>query len=100
MLREGGREISKKILLPIIIIGNIPILFYFKYFLFLFGELVDAVCSRFGLYCHLYQTSSIWLPLGTSFFTFQEITLAVDAYKGRYHKSFINYVAFITFFHT
>src|SRR5262249_23993636 len=40
----------------------------------------------------------IALPIGISFYTFQEITLAVDAYRGAYDRRFTHYVAFITFF--
>lgn len=41
----------------------------------------------------------VLLPLGISFFTFQQISFLVDRYEGKLgHYSFINYATFVTFF--
>ena len=51
----------------------------------------------------LFDTSipllSVLMPLGISFFTFQQISYLVDSYRGETdHYSFIDYALFVTFF--
>ena len=57
------------------VLCNLGILFYFKYFDF-FIENVNAV---FGT---SFLLKGILLPLGISFFTFQQIGFLVDTYRG------------------
>lgn len=71
---------------------NVGILFYFKYMDFFIGN-VNAL-FRTNL-----RLLNIALPLGISFFTFQQISFIVDAYRGelpRYH--FLYYASFVVFF--
>ncbi len=80
---------------PVMIAGiivNLGVLFYFKYFDFFLSN-CNAV---FGLDIPL---KNILLPLGISFFTFQQVGFMVDAYRGEIEKcSFINYALFVSFF--
>ena len=71
---------------------NLGILFYFKYYDF-FIENVNAVFhADFAL-------KHILLPLGISFFTFQQLSFIIDRCLGRAeHYPFLNYVTFVTFF--
>ena len=71
---------------------NLGILFYFKYYDF-FIENVNAVFrTDFAL-------KHILLPLGISFFTFQQLSFIIDRCLGRAeHYPFLNYVTFVTFF--
>lgn len=71
---------------------NVGILGYFKYMDF-FIENVNAVFkSNISLL-------GIALPLGISFFTFQQISFVVDAYKGEVPDyGFLDYACFVTFF--
>lgn len=72
--------------------GNLAVLFYFKYYDF-FLENVNAV---FGT---SFVLKGILLPLGISFFTFQQIGFVVDAYRGEVeHCSFLDYALFVSFF--
>ncbi|HJA94541.1 MAG TPA: MBOAT family protein [Candidatus Eisenbergiella merdipullorum] len=72
--------------------GNLAVLFYFKYYDF-FVENVNAV---FGT---SFALKGILLPLGISFFTFQQIGFVVDAYRGEVKKcSFLDYMLFVSFF--
>lgn len=84
--------LSRKYILIFGIIVNLSLLAYFKYANF-FIENVNAVF-------HLHsQTMNILLPLGISFYTFQQIAYLVDSYKERtapYH--FMDYALFVTFF--
>ena len=82
---------SHKLKKAIMIIGvtiNIGILFYYKYFDFF----LDNVNAVFGTN---YPMLNIMLPLGISFFTFQQISFLVD----RYHQKapaygFLDYACF------
>jgi alginate O-acetyltransferase complex protein AlgI len=86
--KEVGR---RRAILVIIVVGNLSALFFFKYFNFFLES-----------YAHLtgftYEVLAIGLPLGISFYTFQEITLAVDAYAGASKIGLLKYVLFIVFF--
>jgi len=72
--------------------ANLLLLFYFKYYDF-FIENVNAVFgSSFAL-------KNILLPLGISFFTFQQISFLVDTYRGELKEcSFVDYALFVSFF--
>ncbi len=71
---------------------NLGLLFYFKYYDF-FIENINAV---FGSDLTL---KHIILPLGISFFTFQQLSYIVDRALGRAeHSGLIEYSAFVTFF--
>jgi len=72
--------------------ANLSILGYFKYYNF-FVENIDRVFP-FGLELH-----NLILPLGISFFTFQQITYLVDSYYGKTREyDFLNYALFVSFF--
>lgn len=72
--------------------ANLALLFYFKYFDF-FIENANAV---FGT---SFLLKGILLPLGISFFTFQQIGFLVDAGRGEAEEcGFIDYALFVSFF--
>ena len=74
------------------ILGNLGILFYFKYFNFFIDN------CNFLLHTHI-SVEKIALPLGISFFTFQQISYIVERYrKNAACRSFLDYACFITFF--
>lgn len=82
----------KQIILAIAIILNIGVLFYFKYYDFFF-ENINAVFGTNVAMKHLI------LPLGISFFTFQQLSFVIDSYKGEVPEyDFINYALFVTYF--
>ena len=71
---------------------NLGILFYFKYYDFFVENINLAFHTSFTL-------RHILLPLGISFFTFQQLSFIIDRCLGRCeHYSLINYVTFVTFF--
>ena len=89
MRRYPGR---KKFCLAAGLVFDIGMLFYFKYFDFFLTN-VNAV---FNL---SFTMRNIVLPLGISFFTFQQISYVVDAYHGETdEESFLDYAVFVTFF--
>ena len=71
---------------------NLVSIGYFKYANFFVNNLNTATDIN-------YQLGQIVLPLAISFFTFQQITYLVDAYRGLTREcSFLNYCLFVTFF--
>ena len=81
-----------KLFLSLGIIGNLGALGYFKYGNFF----VDNINVLFNNNIILEQ---IILPLGISFFTFQQITFLVDTYLGKTKEyNFLQYCLFVTFF--
>ena len=74
------------------IVTNLGILFYFKYFNFAL-EIVSAITDRTITF------SQIALPLGISFFTFQQIGFIVDSYKQTISRQpLVSYALFVSFF--
>ena len=70
--------IFRKYLLTLSISINIGLLLYFKYANF-FVENLDTVLSSFG-YSNVAWTSVV-LPIGISFYTFQTLTYSIDVYR-------------------
>ena len=91
---EGNNlpSVSAKRWLALGITLNIALLFYFKYvnfFLATWGQLTGIPVAPLN----------IVLPLGISFFTFQQIIYIYDLYKGRTcPANFIDYVVCVCFF--
>lgn len=83
----------KKIILSLGLFLDIGFLFYFKYFNFF----MDNLCTVFRMD---WEWKNILLPLGISFFTFQQISYLVDYYKNpeKMQYSFWEYAAFVSFF--
>ena len=83
---------KSKIILLFGILFNLSLLGYFKYFDFLI-ENINAITG--GSFSFL----NLALPLGISFFTFQQISYLVDTAKGEcIGHGFLDYVLFVTFF--
>ncbi len=90
---RSAKKLQKaKLLLAFGIIFNLGLLGYFKYAYFL--ALNMDMLFGFDI-----QLSQIILPLAISFFTFQQITYLVDAFKGITEEfKFTHYALFVTFF--
>lgn len=83
---------AKGILLTIDIAANIAVLFYFKYFNFFLQTMNDVMGKSFEL-------QHIILPLGISFFTFQQIMYVVCVAKGEItDTNCADYLAYILYF--
>lgn len=70
---DSKRSFVKKVMLFIAIIGNLGLLFYFKYFNFTIDIFNLLTGSSLTL-------KNIVLPIGISFFTFQGMTYVIDLY--------------------
>lgn len=83
---------AKKPILYIAIAFNLGLLIYFKYMDFFITTVNMACGTSFALH-------NIVLPLGISFFTFQQISFIIDTYHGEVRDySLLEYCCFITFF--
>ena len=83
---------QRKWLLGVGVAVNLALLGYFKYRNFL----VESAGAIAGANCHL---SAMILPLAISFFTFEQITFLVSAYRDEPGtRDFVSYCMFITFF--
>ena len=92
LLNKSSSMRLRRFLLLCGITGNLALLFYFKYFNFFIEN------CNFLLHTH-WQIESIALPLGISFYTFQQISYVVDSYRGgTAGYSFLEYACFVTFF--
>lgn len=82
----------KKLILILGIFINIAVIFYFKYFDFFLKNINALFRTSFAL-------KNILLPLGISFFTFQQISFLVDSYRGETADyTFREYALFVSFF--
>ncbi len=74
------------------ILLNLGILFYFKYYDFFIENI------NYGLHSSL-PLLHLALPLGISFYTFQQLSYVIDAYKGDCDSySFLEYAAYVSYF--
>ena len=74
------------------ILGNVGILFYYKYLDFTIVNLNAVLNTAIPL-------RNILLPLGISFFTFQQISYVVDAYRGEVGAyGLLDYMTFVCYF--
>lgn len=86
------RQQIKKLVLILGICANTAVIFYFKYYDF-FLENMNALFHR------SFELKNILLPLGISFFTFQQISYLVDSYRGETKEyTFAEYALFVSFF--
>lgn len=86
-----SRTLSR-FLLTFGILANVLLIFYFKYFNFF----LENINKLFGTTIPML---SVLMPLGISFFTFQQISYLVDSYRGEtVSYTFIDYALFVTFF--
>lgn len=93
LLIDKSNKNNKKIILSLGIILNLLVLGYYKYSNF-FIENINNVFSTNIKYL------SIILPLGISFFTFQNVSYLIDVYRQevKAQKNIIKYATYITFF--
>lgn len=89
------RAEKKVVRLPLMLLGlllNLGVLFYFKYHDF-FAENMNAFLGTSWTLYHLA------LPLGISFFTFQQLSYVIDSYRRTVPRyNILDYALFVTFF--
>lgn len=80
------------------VVSNVAFLAYFKYCGF-FLENVDALAQAMGLGVHV-PVLEVLLPVGISFYTFQNLAYVADLHRGYGHKAknLWDYLLFVSFF--
>lgn len=92
LFKSGCKIWIKRVVLCFAILLNIGVLFYFKYYDFFFENINALFHTNVAL-------KNLLLPLGISFFTFQQLSFVIDSYKGEVPEyDFINYALFVTYF--
>ena len=92
LLALGISRKKSKLLLILAVILNVGILFVFKYLGFTAAVLNEALPVSLPV-------SSITLPIGISFFTFQALSYVIDVYRGeRLQKNLFDLALYICFF--
>lgn len=87
-----SKPVNTKILLALGVLFNIGLLAYFKYTNFFVQEMNNILHSDI----HVFE---IILPLGISYYTFQQVAYLVDCSRNKTHESnFVDYCLFVTFF--
>lgn len=84
---------ARRALLVLSVLTNLGLLFYFKYTNF-FIEICNDFLSA-GVH-----PLNILLPVGISFYTFENLSYTIDVYHGKIkpEKKFLNYLLFLSFF--
>lgn len=87
-------QLRRKTLMVIGVIVNLAVLCFFKYAYF-FNDIFNTIAST-----HYSIAIKIILPVGISFFTFQNISYIVDVYKGRvrHADNILDFGFYTTFF--
>jgi len=91
-LNHAGRHRTGRAVLALGVAANLALLGYYKYANFFVDNLNQVVGSSLEL-------APVILPIGISFFTFQQVTYLVDAYRAETEEhSFLDYCLFVSFF--
>lgn len=90
---KSENEAKAKRSLVFAITVNIVLLVFFKYF----GFLVESTNTLFGISIPYRELA---LPIGISFYTFQEISYIVDVYRGKVkaQQSLVKYALYVSMF--
>ncbi len=98
IMMDRLNKTGKKICVAGTCILNLAILFFFKYFNFLFMNM-NRVLATINITLEE-PALDIILPVGISFYTFQALSYTIDVYKGEIQaeKSFPCYALFVSFF--
>ena len=89
---KTNNVIRRKVLLIFGVLFNLGALGYFKYYDFFIENINYIFKTNFNLL-------HIMLPLGISFFTFQQLSYVVDSYhRKNLNYDFLSYCLFVTFF--
>ncbi|SDE81884.1 alginate O-acetyltransferase complex protein AlgI [Paenibacillus sp. cl6col] len=87
------RKSTARALLVCSLVGNLGILGFFKYY----GFLVENINSLFGLH---FEVTTLPLPVGISFYTFQTMSYIIDVYRDKVpvQKNLIAFGTYVTMF--
>ncbi len=92
-LKDAARPRAAKAVLAASVVGNLTILFVFKYA----GFFIDLANSMGAGAIPAFKAA---LPIGISFYTFQTMSYTIDVYRGRVEaqKNFISFATYVCMF--
>lgn len=88
----SAQDLLRKLVFGLALLGNLGVLGYYKYYDFFVTNINAAFGTGFVLH-------KLILPLGISFFTFQQLSYVIDSYRRTVPKyALVDYALFVTFF--
>ena len=99
VIKAAGKKVwLKKTAVAFSLILNFGILFFFKYFDFVF-EGLEAILGELGIVFESPKLD-ILLPVGISFYIFQAVGYTIDVYRNKIdvEKNVLRYALFVSFF--
>ena len=92
-IHDAKTKRRKNLILTFSIVINLGLLFYFKYTNFFIGIINDLSSGQI-------QPLHLILPIGISFYTFENLSYTIDVYRGKFKpvQSFFDYCFFLSFF--
>ncbi len=99
-----ARQISngnyKKLFVVLSVVTNIGVLFAFKYFVPIANYFIDEFSRAECDYDSNYLLTTIIIPAGLSFYTFQSLSYTIDVYRGKYKAAdkFYEFLLYVSFF--
>ena len=98
MVKHPPGSLRRKVPLVVSMIGNLGLLFTFKYWNF-FHETAAQVLGAFGASWHA-PVLGMLLPVGISFHTFQSVSYNIDVYRGKVpaERHFGVFALFVAYF--
>lgn len=90
---NAKKQSHKKWILIFSIVINLGLLFYFKYTNFFIEIINDLKLGQI-------KPLNLILPIGISFYTFENLSYTIDVYRGKFKpvQSFLDYCFFLSFF--
>lgn len=94
LISKTNKLIYKKIWLVFSLSINIGVLFVFKYFVFFYNTAISIFSANPILF------SSLIIPAGLSFYTFQSMSYIIDVYRGKYKSddTIVDFLLYVSFF--
>lgn len=92
-IHRAESKFTKKVLLLESVVFNLALLFFFKYTNFFISFSNDLFKTDFN-------PLNILLPVGISFYTFENLSYTIDVYRGHFTpaRKFTDYLLFLSFF--
>ncbi len=91
-LARNGHDKSARALMIVGVAANLGVIAYYKYADFFISNIAGLTGLDFAI-------GKVVLPLGISFFTFQQIAYVIDSYRSKLaDHNFLDYALFVSFF--
>jgi alginate O-acetyltransferase complex protein AlgI len=111
LIHRSRRKSFKRLFIVLSLVSNLGILAYFKYTGFFISTINELLGTDFQVYDFLasfsnahmgtsFNISTIILPVGISFFTFQSLSYTLDIYRGKLEplRNIVDFGFYVSFF--